>query len=302
MTLKSDERSREEAVKKVLWITLFLNLAVAVLKIVVGDLYNYLSLSSSGLESFFDGSSNVLGLIAIHFSSRPADTDHNYGHHKYETLGSLVIASLIMFSAFQIAFSVYDVFRLGKTHAEFGLVPIISIILSMVMSFFVSRYEMRKGRELKSQLLESDAGHTYGDFVISGGVLASILASAFGFTFLDIFVGLVITVYLVYLAFKILKTNLPELTDASPDVTKSVLEEVDLMPEVLDVHRFRARGTHRYLYLDFHILLEPQLPLLKAHKISHDLEEKIRGILSKDFQFVDIIIHVEPYEKEHHDE
>ena len=84
---KSEIRKKE--IKKVLWITLYLNIFVALIKIIVGNLSGYLSLTSSGLESMFDGASNVLGLISITLAFQPADKDHNYGHFKYENMVGL---------------------------------------------------------------------------------------------------------------------------------------------------------------------------------------------------------------------
>ena len=295
------DKKKQFEIKKVLWITLGLNLFVATIKFVAGDVFNYISLSTSGLESYFDGSSNVLGLMAIHYAFQPADEKHHYGHYKYETLGSLIIALLLIFSAFHIGTDVYAVFSSDGVEAKFGIVPVLTIIISMGVSYFVSWYEGRKAKELGSSLLEADSDHTFGDFIISGGVLLSIILSSFGLTWPDIVVGIAICIYLVYLAFKIVKINLPELLDATPGVTKEILEEIDLMPEVLDMHKFRARGNENFLYIDFHILLEGGLTLFQAHNISHELEENIKKILVGKINHVDITIHMEPYESEHHD-
>lgn len=296
----SVEDRRQGKIRKVLLITLVLNLIVAAMKFSAGYFFNFTSLTSSGIESFFDGSSNVLGLITIYFASRPADESHNYGHHKYETLGSLVIAFLLMFSAFQILSSVWTHWK-STVEPEFGWIPLVSIIVSMGMSLYVSWYEGKVAKETQSSFLEADADHTFGDFIMSGGVLISIITSYFHFRWPDLLIGAAISVYLAYLALKIIKDNLPELMDATPGISESILSEVELMPEILDIHKFRARGNERVLYIDFHILLERKIPLYIAHDISHELEEKIQARLKNKVQLCDITIHVEPFEKDHHD-
>lgn len=299
--MTKETQSRHKEIQKVLLITLILNIIVASIKFIVGHQYNFLSLTSSGLESFFDGSSNILGLMAMQFAARPADKDHQYGHQKYETLGSLIISFLVIFSAFQIGRDVYQLTSGQTTHARFGIIPVISILTSMAVSYFVSWYESKKGRELKSKLLESDAGHTFGDFVISFGVLISIVCSYFHWAWPDILVGGIVTIYLFFLGVKIMKRNLPELMDATPSFAHEILQHIGMMPEVIDIHKFRARGNEQILYLDFHILLEETLPLNKAHKITHVLEDQIREFLKDRVDKVDIVIHVEPFEENHHD-
>lgn len=295
------EAIRQARIKKVLIVTLILNIMVALLKFVIGHIFDFTSLVSSGIESFFDGSSNILGLITIYYASQPADEGHQYGHHKYETLGSLIIAFLLAFSSFQIIKTVWTNWN-SSIEPQFSWVAVASILFSMAVSFFVSRYESRVGRETQSSFLEADADHTYGDFIMSGGVLITIISSYFHYRWPDLLLGVLISLYLLYLSSRIVKDNLPELMDANPGISDSVLSEVELMPEVLDVHRFRARGNDRVLYIDFHILLEKHIPLYLAHDISHELEDKVKKILHNKAQFIDITIHVEPFEKNHHDE
>ncbi len=295
-----DEVERQQKIKRVLIITLLLNVLVALIKVIIGSLFDYTSLLSSGIESFFDGSSNILGLITMYYASKPADQQHNYGHHKYETLGSLVIAFLLIFSSWQIMRSVLSHWQ-SSVAPQFGWIPICSIIFSMAISLYVSRYEGRVAKETNSSFLEADADHTFGDFIMSGGVLISIISSYFGMHWPDLLIGGLISLYLIYLGVKIVKDNLPELMDATPGVTETILAEVELMPEILDVHKFRARGNERVMYIDFHIQVERNLPLYMAHGIAHELELKIKDLLKDRTQICDITIHVEPYEKDHQD-
>ncbi len=258
-------KHREIEIKKVLYITLYLNLFVAITKMLVGYFSNYLSLTSSGLESLFDGSANVLALIAIYFAAKPPDRDHRYGHHKYETLGSLVIAGLLFFSAIQMG--------MGKKKAE----------------------------ELSSQILAADASHTYGDFLISIGVLFSIIVSYWGFVWIDFAVSILISGYLFYLALRIIRQNLPDLVDASPEIENGILTQVLTIEGVKNLHKLRARGNKNLLYVDFHLLLEKDLTLEHAHKIGHQAEEMVKKLFCEYADYIDILVHIEPYELRHND-
>ena len=297
--IKSDDKKRE--IKKVLWITLFLNVFVAVLKIIVGLDYGYLSLTSSGLESMFDGASNILGLVSITLAFRPADSDHNYGHFKYENIGGLLLAILLFYSSTQIAFETFSIFQGNKTEASFGLIPLISILVSMSISLFVSFYEGQKGKQLGSKILISDSKHTLGDFVISIAVLISIICSYWNIRWVDIGVGLLVSFYLTYLAIQVFRDNLPELLDETAGIDKELLNEIEQINGVVDVHKFRSRGNVNSVFIDCHLHLDEKLSLIEAHKIGKKVEEVIKNRHLDEFQNMDITIHYEPFDDSHKD-
>jgi len=295
-------KNREVQIRKVLVYTLGLNLFVAIIKIIAGHKFHYLSLSSSGLESLFDGSSNIISLIAITLAAKPGDKKHNYGHHKHETLGSLFIAGLLFTSALQLAFEYKEVILENKiVTGEFGIVPVVTIIVSLLVSLFVSTYERREGQRLNSSLLLADSSHTFGDMILSIGVLISILCSKFGLFWPDIVIGTCIILYLIYLAISILRSNLDDLMDAAPEIEKQILEEIEKIQHVRNVHKFRARGNSNWMQVDFHMLLDAELSLIEAHEVSHRAEDLLKSQLSGYCNQVDVTIHIEPYEKEHVD-
>jgi cation diffusion facilitator family transporter len=293
---------REKEIKKVLLITLVLNIFVAVLKILAGKSFNYLSLTSSGLESLFDGSANIMALISISLATRPADKGHQFGHNKYESVGSFFIALLLIASSFQISSDLREHLSGNYVESEFNILAVIAILISMSVSYFVSYYESKKGKELSSSILEADAHHTMGDFIISFGVLGSIICSYFGLVWPDLAIGILVSIYLIYLAFKIIKTNLPDLLDASPAVEEELIKKIESIPNIRDVHRFRARGNQHWMQVDFHLLLEPSLSLIEAHELSHEAEDLLRELLRPYCNDIDILVHIEPYEENHTDE
>ena len=293
---------REKEIKKVLLVVLFLNLFIASLKIGVGFNSHYISLVSSGIDSLFDSASNFLALISIYFAFKPADSGHNYGHYKFETLGSLAIGVLILFSGVQFLLSLNIFGEKPFKEPIFGVFPFVSVLFSTGISFFISKYEKKKGHELSSSILNSDSAHTYGDFLIGLGVLLSLVCSYFKIFWVDVFVGGAIGLYLFVLGIEILKNNLPELLDGSPMIEKELVKKVEEIEHIRDIHKFRARGNQNCLFIDFHLLLDEELSLKEAHKIGHDAEEMIKLLLEKYARKIDVTVHVEPYEENHLDD
>ncbi|AYF44733.1 MULTISPECIES: cation diffusion facilitator family transporter [Halobacteriovorax] len=300
--MKTELLSRESAIKKVLLITFFLNIAVALIKLFAGIQFDFLSLRSSGIESLFDGSSNILGLITIAIAAKPSDRRHNYGHYKFENLGALIIALMLFGSSIKLGIDYHDfVFSGEQTRGLFGAIPILSILISIAVSAFVSSYEGRKGRELNSKILIADSGHTFGDMVISIGVLISIVCAKFEIFIVDYIVGGLIIFYLFYLAIQITLDNLNDLLDVSPVIKDRYLKALEDMQYVRDIHEFRARGNTTWMQIDFHLLLDPKLSLTKAHEISHEVEDRLRSLLKDYCRDIDILIHIEPDDETHED-
>ena len=93
---------RARRIRRVLWIILFLNLAVAAAKYAYGLITHTASMQADGIHSLFDGSSNVIGLIGMTIAARPADPTHPYGHQKFETYASAFIGLMLLFAAYNV--------------------------------------------------------------------------------------------------------------------------------------------------------------------------------------------------------
>ncbi len=91
------------AIQRVLIVTFLLNMLATIPKLVVGIATGALSLVADGLDSLFDGVSNVIGLAAVRVSSRPPDDEHPYGHRKFETVAALFIAAALFITAWELA-------------------------------------------------------------------------------------------------------------------------------------------------------------------------------------------------------
>ncbi|MFH1281463.1 MAG: cation transporter, partial [Candidatus Omnitrophota bacterium] len=97
-----DTRKHYKKIRKILIIILALNWAVALAKIIYGLSSRCFSMAADGFHSLSDGTSNVIGIIGIHFACQPVDKDHPYGHKKYETLFSLGIAAMLFIVSFNL--------------------------------------------------------------------------------------------------------------------------------------------------------------------------------------------------------
>ena len=99
---------RSGAVRRVLWIVLFCNLSMTAVKLAVGLSSTSLAVIADAFDSLVDSSTNVVGLIGIWVSARPADENHPYGHQKYEAIATLSIGALLLVAAVEIVRGVFE--------------------------------------------------------------------------------------------------------------------------------------------------------------------------------------------------
>jgi cation diffusion facilitator family transporter len=278
------------AVRFVLVFTLFLNMLVTVAKIGVGYLTGSLSILADGFDSLFDGVTNVIGLIAIYLARRPADEDHPYGHRRYETLMTLAVAALLFITCYGILQSAYQRLRNPAT-PDVNVWSFASLFLSIAVHFFTARYEIRRGRELKSEFLLADASHTSADILVTIGVIVGLIVVRAGYAWIDALVAVAVALIIAKIGVDIIRSSARVLTDAAAIATDEVAAIVQGVPGVQSFHRIRSRGQQDDVHLDLHIRVAPDLPLAQAHSVGHQVQRRIMESIEG---VQDVIVHVEP--------
>jgi cation diffusion facilitator family transporter len=291
MTAKKEFVSHYGKIQQVLWIVLLLNWAVALTKIVFGMITQSSSMTADGFHSFSDGASNIVGLVGVAFASRPKDTDHPYGHKKFETFFSLGIAFMLGLVCFEL---VEEGFR-RLSNPGIPNVTIYSfmvMIVTMIVNIVVMNYERGRGKTLQSDILVSDAMHTKADILTSCSVLISLFAVKLGFPILDPIMTLIIALFIAHAAYEIIKSGCRTLCDETVIKDTSKIEGIVLtISGVKACHSIRSRGRKDDVNLDLHVHLDPNLSLERAHKISHDIERTIKDTLC---EISEVIVHIEP--------
>jgi len=289
------DKKRPSDIRRILLIILFLNLAVALAKIIYGLLSRCASMSADGFHSLSDSASNIIGLIGITLASRPRDEDHPYGHQKYETFFSLGIGALLLFIAFNI-------FKGGLLRLSGNIVPRIDLISFMIMTatlginLWVMRYEYKRGSILHSDILVSDATHTKADIFTSLAVIIALIVMKLGLPpAIDSITTLAISLFIAYAGYNILKQGSDILCDTSPIMdTKKITDIVLGVKGVKTCHKVRSRGRPDDVHIDLHVQVNPHMHIEEAHKISYAIEKTVKEQLP---EITDVVVHLEPKEK-----
>lgn len=284
------EKARFIKIKNVLVLTLALNWLVSAAKILYGLFTNCASMSADGLHSLSDGASNIIGLVGIWAASRPVDRDHPYGHKKYETFSSLGIAMFLVVLAAYILHNAYGRF-FNPVMPDVNAASFVVMIVTLAVNIFVMRYEMGKSKELKSDILYSDAMHTKSDILVSISVIATLVSIRIGFPVIDTIVAVVIAGFIGHAAFEIFKNSSNVLCDKAPLMADGIKDIVIKIEGVKECHMIRARGREDDIHVDLHVVVNPNMHVSKAHNISEAIEKEIK---QKTQGVTDVVVHIEP--------
>jgi cation diffusion facilitator family transporter len=287
------EKSNYKSIRNILWLILFLNFGVAAVKIVVGSMIRSASLTADGYHSLTDGSSNIVGLIGLFFASRPVDAGHPYGHNKFETLTGIFIAVMLTVIGVKVILDALSRFANPVT-PEVTLVSLLSLLGTLAVNVFVSTYELRAGRRLGSYILVSDSLHTRSDIFVSVGVLASLVGIYFFHlpAWIDPVVSLVVAGFILWAAFGILRSASDILVDKAAVDTEKVRAVVLEFDSVKGIHEIRSRGAGDSLFLDMHILTDPDMTVQESHELIHHIEKHIQEAFGRN---ASVIVHLEPF-------
>lgn len=286
-----------KAAQRVFAQTLGLNLLVSLGKLFWGYQTFTLSLVADGYHSLLDAVANLVGILGLSVSMKPADHDHPYGHRKFEAFAAMIISFFIFLTCFEIVNHAIQRFTApGSELPHINQTSYIIIGITLVINLLVSWYENRRGKELNSELLKADSRHTFSDCLVSVSVICSMLAVQMGFLWADTIIALVVGLIILRVGYDIIMVHLGALMDEAMLDPAEVGRIVMAVPGVMDCHKIRSRGMQDHIFIDLHIQVDPNLTVKEAHQISYAVEEKLAQ--SFEGKVSDVLVHVEEYEQD----
>jgi cation diffusion facilitator family transporter len=287
----SDHRAQ---VRRVLLITLLLNLLVMGLKAVIGWLTGSLSLLADALHSVTDSANNVLGLVASRFSSPHPDRDHPYGHQKFEAVGALGIAAFLGIACFEILQGAIERL-LSPQHppVKIAAQELWLLLIVLGVNIFVAFYERYVGQKVGSPILLADSQHTMSDIWVTISVLGGLIGIwIWGFQWLDVVLAFPVALLVFWSGWSVIRDNLPWLVDEMAIAPEAVHAIAMQVPGVLNCHEIASRGVvGRQTFIEMHLVVDAR-DVETAHRITEEVEAR----LEERYSPTRVLIHIEPPE------
>jgi cation diffusion facilitator family transporter len=267
-------------------------------KLTIGIASGSVAVLASAIDSLLDMAVSIFNFFAIKKSEEKPDEYYHYGKGKIQAIAGVIEGTIITMSGLYIIYVAIEKLRKG-TETTLLTPSIIAMVISIVVTYILVKYLLNVAEETDNIVIKADALHYKTDLWSNAAVLVALgLVSLTGFDSIDALFGLGIGVYIIYSAYEIIVEGVEILLDKALDteVVEKIGEIISSHPEVTSYHWLKTRTDGTTNFVEFHMVLRPNMLLLEAHRIADEVEEKIIA-LDPGKRWV-ITPHFDPYDDE----
>jgi len=286
-----EERKQNKRMIFVSKFAIVINIVLALLKIISGNIFRSVSLISDGLNSLSDLITNILVIIGLKVGENPEDEEHPFGHGKIESVFSVIIGTFIMITAFDIIKeNIMGLFQM-KGEVISSPMPVIITVIVIVIKIFQLFFMKNKTKDYRGALINSLLEDYKADIVISISVLMGILLSRINPVF-DVFVGVSVAIYIMYSGYNLIKDNALILLDSQDEeLLENVRKDLSEFEEIENAHDFRMTTSGKNIYLFIDVRMNKSITIDEAHEITNKISKFIKH---KYKNIKRVLIHAEP--------
>jgi ferrous-iron efflux pump FieF len=268
------------------------NALLIAVKVIVAVLTGSVAILATLIDSVFDLVGSLFAWLGVREAAKPADAEHLYGHKKIENLSGLAQVALIAIVALGIiAEAVRRIFANSKI--DVNSLDLALMLFAVLVDVALAAYLRKKSEELKSAAIKASAGNYQSDVIQNSAALIGLALAGAGFAWADPIAAVLLSLLMLRVAYRIGRHSANELIDVSPPRAKlaDIQETILHSPNVRGFHKLRARQLEGKIFLDVDVQLDDELPLHKAHALTHEIKKRLHKI-----GVVEAVIHLEPFE------
>lgn len=296
-----NKNERQVIIRKVTWVGACIDGVLAFLKITVGWLVHSPALIADGFHSLSDLLTDAAVVVFSHWAQADPDDEHPYGHHRYETLGTVILGTTLIVVASVIAWDSILSLIYGTHAPNPSSWAIIIALISIVSKEWIFRYTMRAAKRVKSNLLEANAWHSRSDAFSSVVVLVGVIATWFGYGWVELYAAIGVAILIGKMGVTLTWNASQELIDRGiePEEAEEIKKIIQETPGVVDVHMLRSRMMGNHICLDVHIQVDSIISVSEGHFISERVVQQVQSIHN---HATDITVHVDHEDDLHQEE
>jgi cation diffusion facilitator family transporter len=276
-------------------VSIIVNSALFTIKLYFGVLYNSVALIADAVHTLSDSLTSLVVIIGFRVASKKPDSEHPFGHGRAELVAALIIGAALGFTAFELGVESFKKLQEASS-LLFSPVLVLVLVASSIVKEALARWALKLADKYGSQSIRSDAWHHRSDALVSGVLAVAVLIGR-EYWWFDGLAGLVLSLYILYTAIKLVLEPSSELIGRAPgeDVIRSI-ERVarSASPLVLGVHHVHVHRYGDHVEVTLHIDLPDEITLEEAHRVATLVEERIRSELG-----YEATVHAEPATSKH---
>jgi cation diffusion facilitator family transporter len=286
------QQTAARQLRLVTYLSIGANVFLIGIKFVVGYITSSLSLLADGVHSVSDMLTDWAVLLGLYLGSKKPDSSHQYGHGKLETLAAVAIAlsllgvglGMIYYAALAITKDQVSRPRNLVLVAAIGAIAVKEVVYRVTKTVAIKHH---------CPAALANAWHDRADALSSLAVIAGVVAHKFGFNHGDQVAAITVGIMVVVVAARIIADAVGELTERAVDhaIIDQIKDIIKANGQIRQYHRLRTRTVGREVFLDLHILVDPNLDVAAGHQIAQNLEDALGEQLTRP---VNITVHIEP--------
>ena len=292
-------KDREKSIYRVTLAGSAVNVVLLVFKFVAGFLGGSAAMIADAVHSLSDFITDVIVLLFVRLSSKPEDSDHDYGHGKYETLATsliglalLCVGVMIMYNGVRSIVSAV----MGNPLPQPGMIALAAALVSIALKEWAFRFTAKVGRECESQAVIANAWHHRSDALSSIGTAVGIGGAILlgeKWTVLDPIAAVVVSVFIIRTAWQLTKQSAGELLEQSlpAEMEREIETIVASEPMASEVHHLRTRRIGSHIAIEMHLRMPGNITLYESHQHATNIEQELRKRFGASTH---IGLHVEP--------
>lgn len=285
------------AIRRVTYIGMAGNTLLAILKMAVGFLAGSISLVADGIHSLSDCLTDIAVILGVYLGSKKPDPEHPYGHGRLETFSTAFIALILMVVGggmiYTAAMNIARMQGVSDYVVTIRSTVIWVALFSVLIKELLYQWTRIVAVKTHSTALYANAWHHRSDAFSSVAVVIGAIAVKFGFSYGDQMAAIVVGLMVIMVGVKVFGGCLHEFSERAVDMQTVQKIEAILASErrVRQWHKLRTRSAGREIFVDLHILVDPDLNITEAHAIADVLERDLHQQIVRP---VNVMIHVEP--------
>ena len=271
---------------------------LVIVKLVLGIASGSVAVLASAIDSLLDMLVSGFNFFAIKKSEEHPDDEYHYGKGKIQAIAAVIEGTIITMSGIYIIYEAIK--KLSSGTVTTLLSPsIAAMTLSIIITYLLVKYLLKVARETDNLVIKADALHYKTDLWSNAAVLVALgLVYMTGMDAIDAIFGLGIGLYIIYSAYEIIQEGIEILLDRAldADMVENISQIISNHPEITSYHWLKTRTDGTTNFVEFHMVLRPNMLLLEAHRIADQVEDQI-FLLDTNKKWV-ITPHFDPYDDE----
>lgn len=287
------DRPEATAKRRAALVSVFAATGLVLAKLIAGYLTHSLAMYSEAGHSAVDLLAAAISLIAVINASQPPDTEHQFGHAKFESIAALVELTFLVGLGIAIVYNAVQRLSHGGPKIEIGSTALLLIAITISVDCWRTITLHRAAKHTGSEALAASAMHFLSDLFGTLAVVFGLVFNALGFAKADSVAALVIAGLVFWLTVRLGRNVFSSLTDKAPEgIAHDVQTVVQSVGDVIDVHDIRVRQAGSQYFTEMHVNLAPQISLERAHDVLDEIEQE----LHKRYPKMHVTTHPEPWE------